>query len=60
MEHRHLTAQEIETLKSRGCRAADWDKVLVKGGIDYIENVSFSGEVRLGKMEKTFTLPGGV
>ena len=62
MEYRKLNTQEIEALQSRGCRADNWDNVEVADGFtpEFISNAVFSGAVRLGRFEKTFTLPGGV
>ncbi len=62
MEYRKLNTQEIEALQSRGCRADNWDNVEVADGFtpEFISNAVFSGAVRLGRFEKSFTLPGGV
>ena len=62
MEYRQLTAQEIEQLKSQGCSAEDWDRVLVTDGFNpkYVRLSRFSGDIRLGVFEVGFDLPGGI
>lgn len=59
---RKLTAAEIKSLESRGCRAADWNEITVAEGFscDSVDNVEFSGEVRLGVLEGTFERHGGL
>ena len=62
MEYRQLTTQEIEQLKSQGCSAEDWDRVLVADGFNpkYVRLSRFSGDIRLGVFEVGFDLPGGI
>ncbi len=62
MEYRQLTAKEIEQLKSQGCSAEDWDRVLVADGFNpkYVRLSRFSGDIRLGVFEVGFDLPGGI
>ena len=62
MEYRQLTTQEIEQLKSQGCSAEDWDRVLVADGFNpkYVRFSRFSGDIRLGVFEVGFDLPGGI
>lgn len=62
MEYRQLTAQEIEQLKSQGCSAEDWGRVLVADGFNpkYVRLSRFSGDIRLGVFEVGFDLPGGI
>ena len=62
MEYRRLNESERLQLESQRCQAEDWDQVWVKDGFqpDYVHHVNFSGEVRLGLMNDTFTLAGGV
>ena len=59
MEYRQLTAQEIEQLKSQGCSAEDWDRVLVADAFNakYVRFSRFSGDIRLGVFEVGFNLP---
>ena len=59
---RRLTEQEIEQLKSQHCRAHDWSLIEVAEPFhaEYIEEVTFSGKVRIGRLEKEYTLPGGL
>lgn len=60
--YRRLTAEEIKTLESRGCVCADWSGVMVAPGFkcSSIDNVEFSGEVRIGVLDGTFERPGGL
>ena len=62
MKYRPLTAEEIALLVSRGCRADDWSGIEISdpASLQYIRNVRFSGNVRLGRFEEVFTLPGGL
>ena len=62
MNHRALTQEEIELLVSYGCRAEDWSTVETSHpeSLKYIRNVRFSGTVKFGKFEASFTLPGGL
>lgn len=62
-KYRNLTTEEIELLRgSNMCIAEDWSKVFVKDGFNpnRLYQVCFSGEVYLGKFEKSFDLPGGI
>jgi len=58
-DYRHLTASEIDTLKQNGCTHCDWSLVWVKENFkpDYIRDTVFSGEIKLGVLEKRFS-PG--
>jgi hypothetical protein len=58
----HLTAEQIRRLETQGCRAQDWSKVLAAQPLDTdrLQQVRFSGEVTLGRFEKTIRLFGGV
>lgn len=62
ISYRELTESEITTLMAQDCRCDDWSKILVKENFkpNYIHNTVFSGEVRLGVMEQSFTLAGGL
>ena len=59
---RKLTPQEIAALEDRACRCADWSRVEVAEGFDpsRVDNVEFSGDIRLGTFEGTFLRPGGL
>lgn len=61
MKYRQLTIEEQTQLLKQGCTATDWAKVEVVEGFmpEYVRNVAFSGEVRLGRFERVFTQPGG-
>lgn len=48
--HRHLTKDEIDSLRLNGCESSDWNRILVKDPFNTsrYRNVSFSGDIRLG------------
>ena len=62
MKDRQLSEQEIAQLKQQMCRAEDWRQIWVHPAFstEYIYNVKFSGEVRLGIFTEEFTRAGGV
>ena len=62
MNYRSLTSLEIEQLQQQFCIADDWNNIQVLEGFNplYVREVSFSGQIRLGKFEKSVDLPGGV
>ena len=63
MEYRNLTNDEISSLEQRGCEARDWAGVRTSAtalDASRFRNVSFLGEVRLGKFDKDISLPGDV
>lgn len=59
---RNINNQEITALESRGCRCADWTRVLVAEPFNPLNysNVRLSGDIRLGTTDGTFTLEGGL
>ncbi len=59
---RHLTHQEIETLRQQVCSAEDWNDILVSPDFatKRVWRVRFSGHVQIGSLEGRFTLPGGI
>ncbi len=64
MTYRALSAPEIAALESNGCLCDDWSKILVAWGedswTDRIVNVTFSGDVRLGRFDGFHSFEGGV
>ena len=62
MKYRKLNQAEIDTLRQNGCSAADWSSIEVREGFSTanIHRTAFSGTVRLGRFDTTFTLPGGL
>lgn len=62
MAYRNLTDVEQSQLVAQGCSAKCWSDVRVKDGFDpqYVHNVRFSGNIRLGVFEREFDLPGGL
>lgn len=59
---RHLTSTEIDTLRNQGCTADDWNAIEVADDFspEYIRNVLFTGNCRLGRYTTSYTQPGGV
>ena len=59
---RFLTDAEIDFLRANSCIADDWSRVWVKDGFNpkRVFQCRFSGIVRLGNFEGTFTLQGGI
>jgi len=57
-----LTAEQIAVLEKQLCRCDNWDDVSVAQDFDpkYVRNVNFSGQIRLGSFQKSFTLAGGI
>ncbi|MBD3225545.1 MAG: DUF4954 family protein, partial [Caldithrix sp.] len=62
MAYRKLRDAEIEQLKKQKCTASDWHTIFVKEAFatDYIENVRFFGEVRLGVFNKSVAIDAGI
>lgn len=60
--YRRLTEEEISRLKAQSCVADHWEEVEVAGQFrtEYVHHTRFSGHVRLGVFEDTFTLAGGI
>lgn len=60
--YRQLTEKEIAALTVYGCTAENWKTVTVTESFkpDYVSNVHFSGEIKLGSFDKTFDLAGGL
>lgn len=60
--YRNLTDREIEVLLSKNCSAESWDTVMVSDDFDlkHVQNVQFSGTIRIGHFDNEFTLAGGI
>lgn len=60
--YRKLLSQEIRQLEMQGCSCKNWGDVEVVNGFrpDRIRDSSFSGQIRLGRFERVFELPGGI
>ena len=60
--YRKLTEEEISCLKAQSCVADNWEEVEVAEQFrtEYVHHTRFSGHVRLGVFEDTFTLAGGI
>ena len=61
-EHKPIAGNEIQALLSNGCTCDNWNKIEVKHGFDpqKCRNVHFSGKVKLGLFNKSFTDESGV
>lgn len=62
MIYRKLTTPEIEKLQNQACTACNWKTVSVHENFtpDYIHQVNFSGDIRIGYFESDFVFPGGI
>lgn len=60
--YRKLTDQELKQLKIQGNTSDNWESVKVNEGFtpERIQNVQFSGEIKIGRLEKVFNLNAGV
>lgn len=60
--YRHISSAEQTQLLSQACIADDWQQLWVKDGFDpqYVHNVRFSGEVRLGIFQREIEMAGGI
>lgn len=60
--YRKLTSSEVSALQAQGCTATDWNTISVVEDFSYatIFHAHFSGEIKLGKFNKTFELKGGI
>lgn len=60
--YRKLTVEEISLMKSQMCTATDWDAIEVADGFkaDHVRHCRFSGNIRIGRSDKVFSLPGGM
>ena len=60
--YRMLGTDEIEILKSRGCKSDEWHRIEVAEGFDCsrLSNVEFSGDIRIGRLDGVFDCPGGL
>ncbi|MBL4702698.1 MAG: DUF4954 family protein [Phycisphaeraceae bacterium] len=57
-----LTDQQVEQLKSQGCRAEDWSSVTVAQGFDpgRVHDVRFEGAVKIGSLAGTVASASGL
>lgn len=60
--YRKLSKEEVDALLRRGCSAIDWDQIEVHTSFkpECLENVKFSGKIRIGIQEKVHNLEGGI
>lgn len=61
IDYRSLTLDEIETLEQQGCLAENWENITVVDGFtpEYVRNVRFYGDVKLGVFEKQLEVTAG-
>lgn len=59
---RNLTLHEIAQLQSQGCECNDWTLIKVCAGFTprFVKNTQFSGNIKIGMLEKEFELAGGL
>lgn len=59
---RTLNPQEIQQLEQQGCTAEDWQRVEIADtqSLKYIRHARFSGDIRIGRFQKSFDMPGGI
>lgn len=57
-----ITQEGIKVLEAQGCTADNWDNVKVsdEASLKYVRGVRFSGNIELGRFEKSFEMPGGI
>ena len=62
MKYRKLTDKEISLLKNNSCSSNNWKKIDVPGSFDCsrIQQVNFSGTIKIGRFDKDIYLQGGV
>ena len=60
--YRKLTDNEIGVLTMQGCSSDDWNLIMVVNHFlpDNIENVKFSGKIKIGRFTKSVVLFGGI
>ena len=60
--YRSLTLEEITKLEQKGCSSSDWTRVKVLDNLDTsrFKNVVFSGDVKMGVFNESFTDSAGV
>ncbi|MDR1763611.1 MAG: DUF4954 family protein [Dysgonamonadaceae bacterium] len=60
--YRKLTKNEIAVLQAQACRCEDWSLIDVAESFnpEYVRNVNFSGEVKIGRFDDYVTFFGGV
>lgn len=60
--YRKLLTKEIDALKQQGCQSSNWDIIEVHPlfNAKNVHRVTFMGNIKLGLLEGTFQLPGGV
>ena len=61
-DYRNLTKEEISVLQAQSCYADDWNNIKVSEGFDArrVLFTRFSGEIRIGALQNSFTLAGGI
>lgn len=62
MNYRKLNSDEIAILRNNNCRADNWDNISVVDNFtpEYVENVTFSGTIKLGAFTTSHKQLGGI
>ena len=60
--YRKITKEEIAQLKNQRCQSQNWDVIEVSTtfSAEYVHNVVFSGNIKLGCFDSVFTFKGGI
>jgi NDP-sugar pyrophosphorylase family protein len=60
--YRQLTKEEIRILESRLCSAENWEAIEVSNDFNplKISKVTFSGNIKIGRLDSEFTFEGGI
>lgn len=60
--YRKLLTHEIAQLEAQGCSCKNWNDVDVVNDFlpDRVRESSFSGKIKLGRLDRVFELPGGI
>ncbi len=60
--YRNLTRGEIETLIRQNCNSDNWENIQVAKEFDVqrVQNVTFTGQIKLGAFKKEYTLEGNI
>jgi NDP-sugar pyrophosphorylase family protein len=60
--YKPITKRQINRLKKQNCQCSNWRQVLVSPGFktDTIRNTTFSGKIKLGKLDKMISFYGDV
>ncbi len=62
MDYRNLHESEIKTLQQNGCTTDNWENIRVTADFipDYVQNVHFQGQIRLGYFSDLIEIEPGI